>query len=89
MNPPSIINGIQTEGPYTFRYTGLQLGNIQYRIYEDRQGWFVDGLYTAIPPKGKTASTIRRALDQAGPQAFLDYLFERLDKWKLKELAGI
>lgn len=89
MTPPTIINGLQTEGRYQYRYTGLQLGKIQYRIYEDREGWFIDGKYTAIPPRGKSASRIKKALDQAGVPSFLDHLSGGLEKWKLKELAGI
>lgn len=89
MTSPAIIKGFHTEGPYQYQYAGLQLGKLQYRIYEDRAGWFIDGEYSAIPPKGKSATQIRRAIDQAGRQAFLDYLFDRMEKWKLKELAGI
>jgi hypothetical protein len=89
MKTPSIISGIQTEGPYTYPYVGLSLGKYEYRIYDDREGWFVGGDFTAIPPKGYSANQIKQALQQAGKGSFLDYLAGVLEKWKLKELAGI
>jgi hypothetical protein len=89
MKTPSITSGIQTEGSYTYPYVGLSLGKYEYRIYEDREGWFVSGDFTAIPPKGSSANRIRQALHQAGKGSFLDYLAGALEKWKLKELAGV
>lgn len=89
MKTPTIISGIQTEGPYQYPYVGLTLGKYEYRIYTDREGWFVEGSYTAIPPKGYSANQIKQAIQQAGKVSFLEYLSGALEKWKLKELAGI
>jgi hypothetical protein len=86
---PTIIRGIQTEGRHQYPYVGLAIGKYQYRIYSDREGWFVNGGWEAVPPKGGSANQIRQALKSAGKQAFLEFLAERLEKWKLKEMAGI
>ena len=88
MKNPTLISGLQTEGPYQYAYVGLELGRYQYRIYEDREGWFINGEYTAIPPKGASVTRIKTALDRAS-SSFLEYLAGRMEKWKLKEQAGI
>lgn len=89
MKTPSIIRGVQTEGPYQYPYVGLSLSRYEYRIYTDREGWFVGGDYTAIIPKGSSASRIKHAIQQAGKNAFLDYLNDKIEKWKLKEMSGV
>lgn len=87
---PSIINGIQTIGPYRYQYTGLQLGKVQFRVYEDREGWFVNSEFTPeTAVKGPAAKRIKTALDQSGVEAFRHYLTGVIEKWKLKELAGV
>lgn len=85
---PTITTGITVDGPNQHSYVGIMSGKVEYRIYEDREGWFLEGQYTAIPPKGKSASQIRNALDQAGG-ALLEFLDGKLEKWELKEKAGI
>src|ERR1700749_2094479 len=86
---PTLISGIQTEGQHQYPYVGLGLGRLEYRIYTDREGWFVNSEYSAIPPKGPSAGRIRQAIAQAGKPAFLEYLIHGGDKWRLKEKAGI
>jgi len=86
---PTLISGIQTEGDYQYPYVGLGMGRIEYRIYADREGWFKNGEFEAVPPKGTSASRIRQAIAQAGKSSFLEYLINGGDKWKLKEKAGI
>lgn len=89
MAKPTIINGVQTENGHQYRYTGLELGRYQYRIYEDRDGWFVEGDYTSVMPGSHQAKSIWRAIQTATPGSFLEYLKGGLEKWQLKEKAGI
>lgn len=86
---PTIIRGVHTEGDRPYPYVGLGLGKYQYRIYTDREGWFVNGEYTPIVPKGGPANKIKQAVGLAGKPAFLQFLSDSLEKWKLKEMAGI
>lgn len=89
MKTLSIISGVQSEGDHKYPYVGLGLGKYEYRIYNDREGWFVGGEYTALAPKGSSANRIKQSLGQAGKQTFLAYLNDQVEKWQLKEKAGI
>lgn len=89
MKLPSIIKGVQTEGPYQYPYAGLILDQYEYRVYTDRSGWFVSGGWTPSPPIGAKPNKIKKVMAQTGEEPFLEYLADRLEKWKLKEMAGI
>lgn len=89
MKNPTITSGITVDFGSQHPYVGLTLGKVEYRIYEDREGWFVEGSYTAVPPRANSAKAIKRAIDLAGAEAFLELLAGRIDKYKMKELAGI
>lgn len=89
MTTPSIINGVQVDAGQPYPYVGVGFGRTEYRIYQDREGWFRNGEYQTLPPKGKSASRIKQAIEQAGLNTFLDYLRNGGEKWQLKEKAGI
>lgn len=89
MKNPSIISGLQSEGDRIYPYVGLALGKYEYRIYRDREGWFVDGEYTAVPPTAYAANRILKSVRLAGKQTFVAFMDNNLEKWKLKEMAGV
>lgn len=88
--PLYLVSGSTIEGTQTFPYIGVGCGTkrvVEYRIYEDREGWFVDGEFTISEPHGSTK--VWEAVERAGREAFLDVLLRDGARWVLKEKAEI
>lgn len=84
----SLTTGITVFGSETLQYVGVAAGRLEYRIYTDRQGWYVRGDFSAETPRGKHAHEIRNALESGGG-AFVEFLAGKLEKWELKERVGV
>lgn len=82
-----LTSGVTVELGQTYPYIGVGRGKTEFRIYADREGWFVDGRYTAVSPRG--AAKIQEVIDRVGRDGWLDALHKGFDRQKLKEKAGI
>jgi hypothetical protein len=83
----TIIQGVTVDGGTEHPYIGVGYARSEYRIYLDREGWFHNGEYTPIAPRGSTS--ILEAIERAGRDAFLEAMCGYLERWELKEKAGI
>lgn len=87
---PYLVSGITVERGVSHPYIGLGIGSqrvIEFRIYEDREGWFVDGNYTPGQPSG--SKPVEAVLNTVPRSAFLATMAGEMERWKLKELLGI
>jgi hypothetical protein len=82
-----LISGVTVELGRTYPYIGVGRGRTEYRIYDDRAGWFVGGKYTAETPRG--AAKILQAINRVGIDSWLDAMHNGYDRQQLKEWAGI
>lgn len=85
---PTLTTGITILGSEALKFVGVSCGRFEYRIYTDRQGWYVGGGYTVDRPRGAVATQIQKAINQGG-EAFFHFLEGGLEKWELKERVGI